>query len=409
MNYIFIDSKEELDIVGIVEDNRLAEFYQEKTKAQSILGNIYRARVANTLQGMEAGFVDIGQEKNAYIPLKEALKKEQMYTGEKYSLEEVIKGGQEVIVQVIKEPVGNKGAKVTTHLTITGRYLVITPYSHNINISKKIVDPDEVMRLKSIGRRIKSDDIGMIIRTNSAGIDESQFQEEYDSLVAIYKKIESERNFLPTPKLVYKDSGLIYQIIRDCFTDMGTKIIVNNKEKYENIMLLDDYFSNKLKDKIAYDPTFSIDDDMRIQMDIKEALSRTVQLENGGYIVIDETEALTAIDVNTGKYVGGLSLKDTVLSMNLEAAEEIARQIRLRDIGGIIIIDFIDMKDKSHIPMVLEKLREEFTKDRNKPNVIDMTKLCLVEVTRKRTRATLDSISSAECPTCNGKGRIRKY
>lgn len=407
MNYIFIDADNDIKKIGIVENNRLVEFYSEEFNKEDLLGNVYRGRVTNVLRGMDAAFVDIGEEKNAYLQLKDALDKDQLYTNLKYDLDEVIKSGEDIIVQVIKEPLGTKGPKITTHISIPGRYIVLTPYSNKVNISKKIRNYEEINRLKKFGNRLKQNDMGIIFRTVSEGIEEAIIEEEYISLKNIYEKIEGERNFLPTPKLIYKDLDLVYQIVRNTFNDKDTKIILNNKEIYNNLLLLEDYFSYSLGDKIIFDPKFSIENDMKIQMDIKEALDRKVSLKSGSYIVIDETEALTAIDVNTGKYIGAYSLGDTVLRTNLEAAEEICRQIRLRDIGGIIIVDFIDMKEKNQISKVLSKMTEEFKKDKNKPHIVDVTKLCLVEITRKKTRPTLDSKISSICPTCNGRGRVR--
>ncbi len=408
MNYIFIDSSEQQNRVGIVEQDRLVEYYSEEVEYEALLGNVYRGRVTNVLQGMDAAFVDIGVGKNAYLHLKDALSLDQLYTGEKYDLDEVIKGGEDVMVQVIKEPLGNKGPKVTTHISIPGRFIVLTPYSRKINISKKIRNSQEVQRLKEIGSSIQKKEMGIIFRTVSENIDRNILEEEYNSLFEIYRKIEEERNFLPTPKLIYKDLSLAYQLVRDNFHKEDTRIIVNSKEVYENILLFSSYLKEKLEDKIILDPEFSIENDMKIQLGIKEALDRKVTLNSGGYIVIDETEALTAIDVNTGKYIGNFSLGETVLRTNLEAAEEIARQIRLRDIGGVIIVDFIDMKNETHIQKVLSRMTEAFKKDRNKPHLVDLTKLFLVEITRKKTRPALDKKVSVICPTCNGRGRIRK-
>lgn len=407
MNYIFIDSKDEVNKVGIVEDNRLVEFYSEKVSKKTLLGNVYRARVSNVLQGMEAAFVDIGEAKNAYLFVKDALSKEQLYSNEKYKINDVVKAGDEVIVQVTKEALGTKGPKVSTHISIPGRYIVLTPYSNRVHISKKITDYIENKNLKGLGQNIMKDEMGIIFRTVSQGVDESLIRAEYNSLLEIYSKIEMERTFLPSPKLIYRDLDLIYQIVRDNFNDKDYKIIVNNKEVFNNLLLLEDYFSYELKDKIVLDLDFSIESDTKIQKDIREAIGRKVYLKSGGYIVIDETEALTAIDVNTGKYIGEYSLGDTVLRTNLDATAEIARQIRLRDIGGIIIVDFIDMKDKRHVSKVLSNLAELFLKDRNKPYIVDITKLGLVEITRKKIRPTLDSKVTVVCPECGGKGRIR--
>ena len=405
MRYIFIDSIDGIHRVGIVENNRLVEFHLEE-QDRKIVGNIYRGRVTNVLQGMEAAFVDIGESKNAYLYVKDALPREYLYDGEKYKVSEIIKSGQEVIVQVIKEPLGNKGAKVTTHIEIPGRYLVFTPFSNKINISRKITDSTEVENLKNIGRRIMKDDMGVIFRTASEAIEESLLQEEYDILYDIYAKIEKERNFLPCPKLLYKEPSLGYQIIRDSYNDDTKKIIVNSKEVYDNLIFMEELYPFRFSDKIELDTGFSISYSAEIQSDLKIALQRMVPLRSGGYIVIDETEALTAIDVNTGKFIGTSSLGDTVVKTNIEAAEEIARQIRLRDIGGIIIVDFIDMKDKNDIQSVLFILKKHLKKDKIKTNIIDITKLGLVELTRKKVRRSLSADFYKKCPTCEGRGNI---
>lgn len=406
MRYIFIDSSSELNRVGIVEDGRLVEFHFEKKGKEKLVGNIYRARVVNVLQGMEAAFVDIGEAKNAYLNVKDALPKEILYSKEKHKISDIIKSGEEIIVQVIKEPNGNKGAKVTTHIEIPGRFIVFTPFSNRINISKRIVDPEKIQYLREIGERIVRDEMGLIFRTASESVDEDVLREEYNILYDLYKKIEKERNFLPCPKLIYKEASLAYQIVRDSFNDLTEMIIVNSKEVYNDLIQMEEYFPFHFSDKLKLDLDFSIDYDPLILKDIKLALEKNVPLKSGGYIVIDETEALTVIDVNTGKYVGASSLGDTILKTNLEAAEEIARQIRLRDIGGIIIIDFIDMKDSSHENLVLNNLREYLKKDRIKVNIIDITKLGLVELTRKKIRRSLSTDFYKICPRCNGRGSI---
>lgn len=403
MDYIFIDSKEEKNIVGIVEDSRLVEYYFQDIDSKFILGNIYRAKVKDTLKGMEAAFVDIGREKNAFLHLKDALSREQILSKKNYKLKDIIKSGEDIIVQVIKEEVGTKGAKITTHISIPGRNLILTPYVNKVNISKKIKEKSEIKRLKEIMKNIIKDHMGVIIRTASHGVDKSILEEEYNRLVDIYMDIERQRNFLPVPKLLYSDLDLVYKILREAYKP-NMKIIVNDKKTFENINLYFDYIKSE---NMVYDSEFSVEYNSTIQKEIKGAIKRSVELKSGGYIVIDETEALTVIDVNTGKNTGVSSLEDTVLNTNLEAAAEIARQIRLRDIGGIIIIDFIDMNDNKHLEMVIKKLEEEFSKDRNRPNIVDVTKLTLVEITRKRKRNTLDNLATKICPTCNGKGRIR--
>lgn len=406
MNYIFVDSNNGVNKIGIIEDDRLVEFYQEGIEKESIVGNIYRARVVKVLNGMEAAFVDIGEEKNAFLHLKDSLSKEQLFKKEKYNISDILKGGEDIIVQVSKEPLGTKGPKVTTHISLPGRYLVLTPFSKRVYISRKISEEKEVERLKTLGNNIIVGDIGIIFRTNSEDIHEDILQKEYNHLLGIYMKIEKERTFIPTPKLLYKELELLYQIVRDTFNDKDFEVIVNNKEIFENLLIYDELYSIGLKNKTKLDKEFTLDNNFQKQMEIQEALDIRVNLKSGGSIIIEETEALTVIDVNTGKYIGAFNLEDTVLRTNLEATEEIARQIRLRDIGGIIIVDFIDMKNKDHIDMILASMKEAFNKDRNKPLIIDVTKLCLVEITRKKIRPTLDKNLSSICPTCNGRGRI---
>jgi ribonuclease G len=407
MNYIFIDIKDGIEKVGIVENNRLVEFYLGYENKSQLVGNIYRGRVKNVLQGMEAAFVDIGDNKNAYLDLKSAISHE-LKSKKDINIRDVVKVGQEIIVQVIKEPTETKGAKVTTNITLPGRFIVLTPYSDKINISKKIQDEEEVNRLKAIGDKIIEDKIGMIFRTNSQGVSETILEKEYSDLVDLFRKIEKEKNFLPCPKLIYKEMDLSEKVIRDSYNEKVDKIIVNDKEKYNRLIELEDIFFLGIKGKLFYDEDFDINYQECIINGLKSALDRKVPLKSGGYIVIDETEALTVIDVNTGKFIGNINLEDTVVKTNLEAAEEIARQIRLRNLTGIILIDFIDMKDHKDIELIIEKLEEYLSQDKNKANIVDITKLGLVELTRKKTRNSLSNNFTEICPTCKGKGKLYK-
>lgn len=408
MDYIFIDSSQGIDRIGVVENSHLVEFYIEEKENKKLLGNIYRARVENVLKGMSSAFVDIGQEKNAYLSLKDALPKEFLSDNKTHKISEVVKAGKETIVQVKKEALGTKGAKVSTHIEIPGRYIVLTPYSNKINISKKIRDKKDIKRLKYIGKDMMKDGVGVIFRTLSRDIEESIIKEEYNILLNIYYKIQRERNFLPCPKLIYKAPDLAYQIIRDVYNERTDKIIVNSKEIYENLILMEDGFPFKFSHKIELDENFSIGLERKIQKDIKKAISREVYLKSGGYIVIDQLEALTAIDVNTGGFIGTRSLRDTVLMTNIEATEEIARQIRIRDLAGIIIIDFIDMKSKEDEKQLLNGLNKQLKKDRKKAKIVDITKLGLVELTRRKTRASLATSFYTQCPHCKGRGKTPK-
>jgi len=407
MNYIFIDIKDGIEKVGIVENDRLVEFYLGDENKSQLVGNIYRGRVKNVLQGMEAAFVDIGDNKNAYLDLKSAISHE-LKSKKDINIRDVVKVGQEIIVQVIKEPTENKGAKVTTNITLPGRFIVLTPYSDKISISKKIQDEEEVNRLKTIGDKIIEDKIGMIFRTNSQGVSETILEKEYSDLIDLFRKIEKEKNFLPCPKLIYKEMDLSEKVIRDSYNEKMDRIIVNDKEKYNRLIELEDIFFPGIKGKLFYDEDFDINYQECIINGLKSALDRKVPLKSGGYIVIDETEALTVIDVNTGKFIGNINLEDTVVKTNLEATEEIARQIRLRNLTGIILIDFIDMKDHKDIELIIEKLEEYLSQDKNKANIVDITKLGLVELTRKKTRNSLSNNFTEICPTCKGKGKLYK-
>src|SRR5699024_3901360 len=264
----------------------------------------------------------------------------------------------------------------------------------------------EVNRLKSIGKDIRIDNMGMIMRTLSDSIDKESIAEEYEYLLEIFTKVNAQRNFLPTTKLIYKDLGFIYRRIRDILHIDDYKIIVNNKKIYGQILQWAEYLDLPV-DQIILKEEFSIEYNPIIQRGIEKALNKKVALQSGGYIVIDEMEALTAIDVNTGKYTGDISYEKTIFKTNMEATKEIARQLKLRNIGGIIIIDFIDMKNKEDISKVLSSLKYYFKEDKNQPNIYGMTKLGLAEITRKRTGSSLYSQITSKCSKCQGRGRIK--
>lgn len=408
MNYIYIDSDGEKNRIAIVEDEDLVEYFIEEEDNKKILGNIYRGRVENVLKGMQAAFVNIGVGKNAYLYLTDALNEEQRSTGKKFSIEEILRPGDEVIVQVIKEALGDKGPKVSINLDLTGRYIVLTPFKSGVNISRRIKNPSEIQRLKNIGESLGQDGLGLIFRTAANEVESETIVEEYKTLSSIYNKIEAERSFLPTPKLLFSEIGLAYKIIRDKFQAKDYHIVVNNKEIYQELLSLAEGLNIDIRDKIRLDLKFDSKYNTIIQDGLREGLSRTVKLKSGGNIVIDTTEALTAIDVNTHKYIGSSSLEKTVKDINLEAACEIAKQLRLRNIGGIIIIDFIDMKKDEDIENLMDHLANCFSKDKNKPYIVDITKLGLVEVTRKRESLALEGEILFKCPTCQGRGMVKK-
>lgn len=381
MRKIFFDISSEKKIISIVEDDRLVEYYEEEDIEHSIVGNIYRAKVERVLPSMNAAFVNIGEAKNAYLSFEEI---PQIDYNSKHHR---IKSGDTVLVQVIKDQIGSKGAKVTMKLTLAGKYIVLCPFNSGISISKKVKNAERV-NLEKIAKCIFSDDCGIILRTNAAKALEEDLLNEYRTLEALYTKILSELNYLPTPKLIYQTTSITDRILRDYYNPNEDFIVVNDKDFYFDILNKSDDKNNS-RENIILDLDFSSKHDPLITHELYQAVSNKVALKSGGYIVIDELEALTAIDVNTGSLVNGKNYQEIVLKTNLEAAKEIAIQLRLRNIGGIIIVDFIDMSSKTDIDMLKNTLEEEFKKDKNNPILVEVTKLNLYEIVREKTMISL--------------------
>ncbi|SKC64582.1 Rne/Rng family ribonuclease [Maledivibacter halophilus] len=411
MNKIVIDSGFSQSRVALLEDEEMVEYYIESKSLKRLVGNVYKGRVKNVLPGMQAAFVDIGLERNAFLYVKDAIPRELLIDKKvdikDIGIRDVVKNGQEIIVQVTKEPMDKKGARVTTHLSFPGRYLVLMSQVDYVGISRRIEDEDERKRLKEIVEEIKPEGMGIIIRTEAENKDRKDFEEDLKYLLRLWHKIEKEKNLGFPPKIFYKDLDLIHRTIRDLFTDDINELVVNDKDDYNMILDFLDLISPELKGRVKYfDPGINIFSYYGIEKKIREALSSKVWLKSGGYIVIDKTEALTIIDVNTGKYVGVNDLSKTIIKVNKEAAKEIAKQIRLRDIGGIIIIDFIDMIDKKAEQNVIKLLSRELSKDRVRTNIVGMTGLGLVEMTRKKVSNRISSILEKKCPYCGGLGMV---
>lgn len=411
MNQIIIDVSMNENKVAMIEENELVELYIERADNKRVTGNIYKGRVVNVLPGMQSAFIDIGLEKNAFLHVKEALPKE-MIANKKLnikdvSIRDVVKSGQEIIVQVLKEPFGTKGARVTTHISVPGRHVVVMPYTNYIGVSRRITDEKDRERLRKLAKKYKPKDMGVILRTVSEEIQEDDFKNDIEFLLKVLNKIDGEKKLGRAPRLIYKDLDLIHRTVRDLFTRNIDKLIINDKESYNSILDLVELVSPELKSRVEYfDDVHDIFGYFRIDTMINNAVDKKVWLKSGGYLVIDETEALTSIDINTGKYVGGVNLEDTVLKTNIEAAKEIAKQLRLRNIGGIIIIDFIDMPNKKHEQEVIRELEEALKKDRTKATVFGMTQLGLVEMTRKKERSRLTEKLLTKCPYCEGTGTV---
>jgi len=407
--------------VALLEDRVLAELYIERTKDRGIMGNIYKGKVVKVLPGMQAAFVDIGLEKAAFLYVSDVYGRvedyeEMGFQGEEVPtyfnppspIEDLLSEGQEVLVQVSKEPLGTKGTRITSHITLPGRYLVFMPTVDHVGISRRIKDEKERKRLREIVQAIKPPSTGFIVRTASEGAEPDEIRNDMDFLVRVWGNVQKKKENTTAPTLIHSDLSMVLRVIRDILSPQVNRIVIDSKEEYENILsFINTYMPKQKYELILYENQEPILDAYSIEMEIDKILGRKVWLKSGGYIVIDMSEALVAIDVNTGRYVGKRNLADTILKTNLEAAKEIAYQLRLRNIGGIIIIDFIDMDREGDREKVYQALEEAIRKDRQKTNIFKISELGLVEMTRKRTRENISRILSEPCPYCEGAGLIK--
>lgn len=410
MQEIVIHVCEEETWVAVLDEGVLVELYLERTLNQRIVGNIYRGKVENVLPGMQAAFVDIGLERNAFLYVDDALlhvSDSERQESNKICIEQLLQEGQEIVVQITKEPIGSKGARVTTHLTIPGRNLVLMPFVDYVGVSRRIVDEGERERLRTLMGKLKPEGMGFIVRTVAEGKEEAELQQDIDFLTRIWSRIKQRMENKGAPRLIYKDLDLAYRIMRDLYTDKIDRVTVDNHEVMGKILELLELYTPHLKERVHYFPAEKdILQAYGLETELEKALKRRVWLKSGGYLIIDQMEALTAIDVNTGKYVGTTNLADTVLKTNVEAAKEIARQLRLRNIGGIIIVDFIDMEREGDEGVVLSTLEEALKKDKVKVHILGLTQLGLLEMTRKKVRQSLTNSIMKQCPYCEGKGKV---
>lgn len=404
--------------IALIEDDSLVEIHVERRGKERLVGNIYKGRVANVLPGMQAAFVDIGLDRNAFLyagdiladtsDFEFGLQKGDTPNLQAGRIEDMVKEGQEIIVQVLKQPGGTKGARITTHVTLPGRMMVLMPTVNHVGVSRRIEDEAERARLKDMLETIKPKDMGIIVRTAALGKAQDDFLSEIRFLSRLWERILNRGEHLNAPRLLHAEESLIFRTVRDMFTSDVGEFFINDREYYEKVAAIAAIIAPKLKDRVHIykGGGANIFDDFGIQARIDKALEKKVWMKNGAYIIIDETEALTVIDVNTGKFVGDDNLQDTILAVNVEAAKEIARQLRLRDISGIIIIDFIDMEIEGNKQKVVAALEEALLKDRTKTNVLGITGLGLVEMTRKKARKKLSSLVKRTCPYCGGSGLV---
>ncbi|HLO03041.1 MAG TPA: Rne/Rng family ribonuclease [Symbiobacteriaceae bacterium] len=401
----------------LLEDGDLAEIYVERPDAGRIVGNIYKGKVENVLPGMQAAFVQIGLERNSFLYVDDAQPgKINDPEGEaaqalksKLTIKDLVRPGQEIVVQVAKEPIGTKGARVSRNITLPGRYMVLMPNVDYVGVSRRISEDAERERLKQLAHRVKPAGMGVIVRTVAEGAREEELVRDLEYLARLWERLAEKAKDAPAPSALYQDQGLVHRLVRDVFDENVDLCWIDDRDAYQQAQeLLKAYAPNLLERCKFYTQTDqSLYDRYGVELEIDKALRKRVWLKSGGYLVIDQTEALTSIDVNTGKFVGTTDLADTVFKANLEAATEIARQLRLRDIGGIIIIDFIDMESVEQQEQVKAVLETELKRDRTKANVVGFTKLGLLEMTRKKSRQNLDEAMLRPCDRCEGRGKLQ--
>lgn len=417
--------------VGLLEGGQVVEFYVERKRDASLVGNIYKGKVVKILPGMQSAFVDIGLEKAAFLYVADIMTDIEDYASfleEEYKnnalehsveivskrgrqdlpIEEILHEGQDMLVQVSKDPIGSKGARVTSYVTFPGRYLVLMPNVEHIGISRRISDETERTRLRGIVENIRPKGYGLIIRTASDGCTEEELKKDLEFLILLWENIQKKRDRVAAPSLLYSDLDLAFRSVRDLMSHDVERLIIDGEDEYERIRdFVKTYFSKLLSKIELYTDDEPMFEAFGVELDISRALGRRVWLKSGGYIVIDQTEAMTVIDVNTGKFVGKEDLEDTILKTNLEAVKEIAYQIRLRNLGGIIIVDFIDMEKIENREKVFNAFQDAMKKDRAKNTILHISELGLIQMTRKRVRESLGRVLSESCPYCEGKGFVK--
>ncbi len=394
----------ERDQIAVLEDRELVEHYITRAGAHSLVGNIFLGRVQNVLPGMEAAFIDIGRGRNAVLYAGEVSYDEEI-EGRHPRIEQVIRPGQAVLTQVTKDSIGGKGPRLTQEISLPGRYLVLVPNSEVFGISRRLPD-EERKRLKAAVKKVRPEQHGVIVRTAAEGAGEAELAADVERLVAEWEDISKRAKKVKAPHVLYEEPELTVRVVRDLFTDEEFKEMVTDSPRVHQLVTgyLRDVAPDLAERVHLYQGKLPLLEEHHVTEQIHKALERKVWLPSGGYIIIERTEAMTVIDVNTGKHVGKHNLEETVVKTNLEAAEEIARQLRLRDIGGIIIIDFIDMLLEQNKDNVIDTMQQAMARDKTRSQVFSISPLGILEVTRKRVSAGLLESFSETCPTCGGRG-----
>ena len=413
----------------MVEHGELVEFYLERPSEKGLVGNIYYGRVVRVLPGMQAAFVDIGLERNGFLYVDDVniwsqqidnlpngfgsdddqMPPESLSKREPgMNIDDLLVEGQELLVQISKEPIGTKGARLTCNITLPCRNLVFMPMTDHIGISRKIEDEEVRARLKEVIEELRPADTGFIVRTVGETATVEDLEADMEFLLNLWTEIQDGVVSHKTPSLLYQDLDIILRVVRDVFSPDVDRVVVDDKPTFDRVLNFVENFAPRLSNKIHYfDEDLPVFDAYGIAMDINRVLNKKVWLRCGGYIIIEGTEALTVIDVNTGRYVGKRDLEDTIFKTNMEAAKEIAYQLRLKNIGGIIIIDFIDMDQEFHREEVVRTLQESVKRDKCRVNVLKVTEFGLVQMTRKRSRDDLIRIMCEPCSCCGGDGFVR--
>jgi ribonuclease G len=426
--------------VALLEDGVVSELFIEREAHRGVAGNIYKGRVTRVLPGMQSAFVDAGLERDAFLYVADVLADlpENLLDEPEPAaappaegapasgnggappspppadrdapIEQRVHEGQEVVVQVVKEPLGTKGARITTHVSLPGRYLVFMPTVEHVGVSRKITDDTERRRLKTLLKEIRQEHGGggFIARTAGAGADREEFVRDARYLTRTWDEVRAQASRQPAPALLHRELGLVQRLLRDLLSADVASIRLDNAKEYQRTLDLVNELSPQLASRVKrHDGPTPIMEEHGVSTELERALRSKVWLESGGYIVINQTEALVAIDVNTGRYTGKKALEDTILKTNLEAAKEIVRQIRLRDLGGIIVVDFIDMEERKSRQKMMAALEQELRRDRSPSKVLSVNEFGLVILTRKRVRQSLERLLCQPCPYCTGSGMIK--
>jgi ribonuclease G len=422
---IIINSENLETRVAMLDSNRLEEYQVEHPTQERMVGSIYKGRIQNLEHDLQAAFVDIGMRRNAFLhywdmipdddyllDMEEEPSRQRMPRRKRFTNEEISRHfppGSEIVVQVTKGPIGNKGPRVTASLSLPGRYLVMVPGSKMKGISRKIADEKERQRLKSIlGRIAMPHNAGLIVRTAGQGARKGNFFDDVADLTAKWDALQQAMREKPAPSCLYQEPDLLERVIRDWLTDDVDRVIIDSPEGYERIRELAARISRSVKARIQlYEGDLPIFEHYDVERQIEATFSRQVELKSGGCIVIDETEAMVAIDVNTGKFKGKGSQEDAIYEVNLEAVDEVARQLRLRNIGGLIVVDLIDMKSRKHQSAVFRAMKEAMKKDKARVNVLPISELGIMEMSRQRMEESLLSAQYVDCPYCGGRGLVK--